>query len=1196
MKKNSHFKLGSLILLALILVFGQLPLGAKIFAQPDVIEISTADQLISLANTKWNEKDEAFSKQYKLVDNIDLDGKDFKGLGDSSNKFTGIFDGNGYTISNFNTKSNAGSGEQGFINFLDKTGILKNLTFDNAKLTYGKSSGIAIGCNAGKVENVVVKNSVLTTNQSTCGLVASVNEGSIKNTSVIDSELISTNVDYGTTHGGLVGRNKATGSLESVLFDGTISAQKWAGGIVGWNYGKISNAYATGQINGTEKIGGLVGRNNDRTQISTSIANVNLSVKENLAGPVIGEENYGGGKQEDVVYNSENKFSADAPVLKGTIGKTANKLKDLSKLPASFSASWEIRSDVNNGYPLPKGCQGKKSQVIKPETAKATVYVMNYNPDTLTFVPLAKSPQTLEFKEEDILLDVMDKNKMDYVAVDGAYGKYITTMSGVKATGKDGWMFTINDQLAPTGISTQKLKDGDELIFYYGSQLNNYNGPSLAEVKNKLEEYSGEKLEGKGTKENPFLIKTEEDFKEIEKNLGAYYKLDQDIDLKGKDFQPIGSKSNPFTGVFNGNNHIIKGLSINKGKDEDNIGLFAALKDAKIFDLTIKDAAIDGGANLGILAGYSEESTVIKGVSVSGKIRSSYDKIAKKTNIGGLVGYNNGNQNNSYKYSIIDRCEATIEIITPSDKCGNIGGLVGYNNGHINKSKSSGRIKGGVIVGGLAGVNSHIINDSVSSVNIEGDYTLGGFVGLNHFTGILSDNASLGLVIPTDTGSAQNIGGFAGSASGKLEGNISLAKVLSGYSWNGAFAGNFDGEVKNFNNNFSVNEDINGSPIKTIGNAVDPISELSKISKQIGKTSQEMAELAKQKNLDVPTMMKDTAKAELDKYEDQVAIGKEIAANVDITNQVIKLKKGKEANPEAKIYLFQEDYKGYITDKLPKGKFKLIKQNETEKRVQEQIYMAILLDGEYASKKIRVDIESQKASVVTPNEPNKPNEPSPSIGTRKPRPSQKPTISQPIQDIRTEEKKEDSITVKARSPFDKMTDLVNHWAKNVIKYVMDQGYFTGTSETTFSPDRPITRGEFVTVLGRRAKIDANKYPKSKMLDMEPGAYYEPYINWALSEGILQGVGGQKVEPNRRITREEMATILNRYLEKQNKTYTRQKFTIYVDHKKISSWAEEAVNKLSREGLLAGRDNHYFVPKGNFTRGEAAQVLYNLDNK
>ena len=278
-----------------------------------------------------------------------------------------------------------------------------------------------------------------------------------------------------------------------------------------------------------------------------------------------------------------------------------------------------------------------------------------------------------------------------------------------------------------------------------------------------------------------------------------------------------------------------------------------------------------------------------------------------------------------------------------------------------------------------------------------------------------------------------------------------------------------------------------------------------------------------------------------------------------------------------------EDYKQLVQ----KGK-------NGERKITEEV--TYVNGKEMARKELSSEVTIEPVDEIVRVGTKKATEPSPSTRSRKPRPSQKPTIIQPIQDIRTEGKKEDNITVKARSPFDKMTDLVNHWARNVIKYVMDQGYFTGTSETTFSPDRPITRGEFVTVLGRRAKIDANKYPKSGMIDIEPGAYYEPYLNWALAEGIVQGVGGQKVEPNRRITREEMATILNRYLEKEKKAYPQEEVKPYLDGREISSWAEEAVNKLSREGLLAGRDNHYFVPKGNFTRGEAAQVLYKLEKK
>ena len=55
------------------------------------------------------------------------------------------------------------------------------------------------------------------------------------------------------------------------------------------------------------------------------------------------------------------------------------------------------------------------------------------------------------------------------------------------------------------------------------------------------------------------------------------------------------------------------------------------------------------------------------------------------------------------------------------------------------------------------------------------------------------------------------------------------------------------------------------------------------------------------------------------------------------------------------------------------------------------------------------------------------------------------------------------------------TDIANHWAKEDIEFVVSRGLFRGTSETTFSPNTVMTRGMFVTVLGRLAKADGGSY-------------------------------------------------------------------------------------------------------------------------
>ncbi len=180
--------------------------------------------------------------------------------------------------------------------------------------------------------------------------------------------------------------------------------------------------------------------------------------------------------------------------------------------------------------------------------------------------------------------------------------------------------------------------------------------------------------------------------------------------------------------------------------------------------------------------------------------------------------------------------------------------------------------------------------------------------------------------------------------------------------------------------------------------------------------------------------------------------------------------------------------------------------------------------------------------------------------------------------------------------FDKMTDIADSWARNVIKYSLDKGYFKGTSETTFSPNRPITRGEFVSILGRRLGVDPKAHPKVDMKDVEVGSFYEGYVNWAVAEGITVGTSNGYFQPNRKISREEMATILSRYLEKTKENYHKGEIATYKDQEKISSWAKKSVDYLTQVGLVKGRENQEFAPKEHLTRAEAAQILYLLDEK
>lgn len=107
-------------------------------------------------------------------------------------------------------------------------------------------------------------------------------------------------------------------------------------------------------------------------------------------------------------------------------------------------------------------------------------------------------------------------------------------------------------------------------------------------------------------------------------------------------------------------------------------------------------------------------------------------------------------------------------------------------------------------------------------------------------------------------------------------------------------------------------------------------------------------------------------------------------------------------------------------------------------------------------------------------------------------------------------------------------DIESHWAKKDIEFVVNRGLLGGTSANTFSPNITMTRGMFVTSLGRLANADTSNYKNSSFNDVKNDAYYMGYIEWASKNKIINGVSNGKFAPNQPITREQMATIMQNY--------------------------------------------------------------------
>ncbi|WP_207736173.1 S-layer homology domain-containing protein [Fusibacter ferrireducens] len=177
------------------------------------------------------------------------------------------------------------------------------------------------------------------------------------------------------------------------------------------------------------------------------------------------------------------------------------------------------------------------------------------------------------------------------------------------------------------------------------------------------------------------------------------------------------------------------------------------------------------------------------------------------------------------------------------------------------------------------------------------------------------------------------------------------------------------------------------------------------------------------------------------------------------------------------------------------------------------------------------------------------------------------------------------------APTAKFTDISTHWAKASIDYVVGRGLLSGSTETAFAPNSAMTRGMLVTALGRLPEVDTKAYTTNSFIDVKTDSVFRPYIEWAYSKGIVQGIGNSQFAPDRAITREEMAVIFANYAKATGYTLPIvREASVYADASSIGSDYKEAVKVMQQAGLMTGGSDDKFNPKGNATRAEVSSIL------
>ena len=240
----------------------------------------------------------------------------------------------------------------------------------------------------------------------------------------------------------------------------------------------------------------------------------------------------------------------------------------------------------------------------------------------------------------------------------------------------------------------------------------------------------------------------------------------------GAGWEPIGNASNSYSGVFQGNGHVISDLSIHRAGRF--IGLFGRLGSAgRLVDVGLANVDVRGQFYVGSLVGYSRGT--ISNSSATGTVSGTDGGFS----IGGLVGINDGAIDKSYAKG----------AVFANDGDGAIGGFAGGNLGTISESYATGVVSGGDgSVGGFVGSNRGMITDCHATGAVSGDESVGGFVGSNDRDHTIIGSYAAGAVIRSNFG-----GGFVGQNKGAISASYAVGAVTGNLA--GGFVGYDEGII-----------------------------------------------------------------------------------------------------------------------------------------------------------------------------------------------------------------------------------------------------------------------------------------------------------------------------------------------------------------------------------------------------------------
>ncbi len=166
-----------------------------------------------------------------------------------------------------------------------------------------------------------------------------------------------------------------------------------------------------------------------------------------------------------------------------------------------------------------------------------------------------------------------------------------------------------------------------------------------------------------------------------------------------------------------------------------------------------------------------------------------------------------------------------------------------------------------------------------------------------------------------------------------------------------------------------------------------------------------------------------------------------------------------------------------------------------------------------------------------------------------------------------------------------LTDVSGHWAEDYIVEWHQRDVIGGYPDSTFQPNRDITRAEFITIINQA--LGCTEVEGINFSDVQQGNWFYGEVAKAVKTGYMTGYPNGTFQPNSPISRQEAAIVFSRIMALENNEKETEKF---ADGKQIPSWSKGLVGAIAQAGYMGGYPDGTFQPTKSITRAETVVSL------